>query len=68
MLCCCLSRNHARRHRVNGKQGCRNQYNQQIISGRRFNKMSEDTASGVRAMQVRRSLARSRRPSIPSCR
>ena len=33
-------------------------YNQQIISGRRFNVMSEDTASGVRAMQTRRSLAR----------
>ncbi|HHY51839.1 MAG TPA: flagellar hook-associated protein FlgL [Clostridiales bacterium] len=35
-----------------------NKYSNQIISGRKFNTMSEDTASGVRAMQVRRNLSR----------
>ncbi len=33
-------------------------FSNQIISGRKFDTMSEDTASGVRAMQVRRSLSR----------
>ncbi len=33
-------------------------FSNQIISGRKFDTMAEDTASGVRAMQVRRSLSR----------
>ena len=33
-------------------------FSNQIVTGRRFNKMSEDTAAGVRAMQVRRNLSR----------
>lgn len=43
---------------LNTNLGRLNRYSQQIITGRRFDSMDEDPASGVRAMQVRRSLAK----------
>jgi flagellar hook-associated protein 3 FlgL len=51
-----VSRNYTKT--LDSNRSLLNHFSNQIISGRRFNTMSEDTASGVRAMQVRRSLAR----------
>lgn len=43
---------------LHSNRGMLDQYATQIYSGRKFNKMSEDTAAGVRAMQVRRNISR----------
>ncbi len=39
-------------------RGLLDRYSGQVMDGRKFYSMSEDTSSGVRAMQVRRNLSR----------
>ncbi len=51
-----VSRNYTRN--LHSNRGLLDSLSNKVYSGREFNKMSEDTASGVRAMQVRRSLSR----------